>query len=231
MMPPTSIDGTDITGATIDGTDVQEITVDGQTVFTAGPLIIDDFESNNLTAYSAEVNQYEIVSGGDAIDGSFSLQSKNADFFEDGIYSTSGLSNYPQRGDTFQFKVESVGGDNVMAGMIFGVQSNENNNYMFLVTEDDFRIRKDQEITTNNRTFQNVTGGSGFGDPQPYTCEIEWGTTTISSEWFDANGNSLHTNSLNDTDYNTGGIGFWNRKLTSNLPESTAAKWDSAIIL
>jgi len=36
MMPPTSIDGTDITGATIDGTDVQEITVDGQTVFTAG---------------------------------------------------------------------------------------------------------------------------------------------------------------------------------------------------
>jgi len=36
MIPPTSIDGTDITGATIDGTDVQEITVDGQTVFSAG---------------------------------------------------------------------------------------------------------------------------------------------------------------------------------------------------
>jgi len=32
-MIPTSIDGTDITGATIDGTDVTEITVDGQTVF------------------------------------------------------------------------------------------------------------------------------------------------------------------------------------------------------
>jgi len=38
MMPPTSIDGTDITGATIDGTDVQEITVDGQTVFSAETL-------------------------------------------------------------------------------------------------------------------------------------------------------------------------------------------------
>jgi hypothetical protein len=35
--PPTSIDGTDITGATIDGQEVQEITVDGNTVFTAGP--------------------------------------------------------------------------------------------------------------------------------------------------------------------------------------------------
>jgi len=32
-MIPTSIDGTDITGATIDGTDVQEITVDGDVVF------------------------------------------------------------------------------------------------------------------------------------------------------------------------------------------------------
>jgi len=39
MIPPTSIDGTDITGATIDGTDVQEITVDGDTVFTAGPTL------------------------------------------------------------------------------------------------------------------------------------------------------------------------------------------------
>jgi len=37
MMPPTSIDGTDITGATIDGQDVTEITVDGQTVFGAVP--------------------------------------------------------------------------------------------------------------------------------------------------------------------------------------------------
>jgi len=38
MIPPTSIDGTDITGASIDGTDVQEITVDGQTVFSAQTL-------------------------------------------------------------------------------------------------------------------------------------------------------------------------------------------------
>jgi len=41
-MIPTSIDGTDITGATIDGSDVQEITVDGDVVFSAGP----DFPSS-----------------------------------------------------------------------------------------------------------------------------------------------------------------------------------------
>jgi hypothetical protein len=38
MIPPTSIDGTDITGATIDGTDVTEITVDGDVVFSAGAV-------------------------------------------------------------------------------------------------------------------------------------------------------------------------------------------------
>jgi hypothetical protein len=36
MTPPTSIDGTDITGATIDGQDIEEITVDGDVVFSAG---------------------------------------------------------------------------------------------------------------------------------------------------------------------------------------------------
>jgi len=48
MIPPTSIDGTDITGATIDGTDVQEITVDGQTVFTAEALPV---AYSNLVAW------------------------------------------------------------------------------------------------------------------------------------------------------------------------------------
>jgi len=51
MMPPTSIDGTDITGATIDGTDVQEITVDGQTVFTAGPSLQDIVAPGDLKAW------------------------------------------------------------------------------------------------------------------------------------------------------------------------------------
>jgi len=47
-MIPTSIDGTDITGATIDGQDVQEITVDGDTVFTAEALPV---AYSNLVAW------------------------------------------------------------------------------------------------------------------------------------------------------------------------------------
>ena len=48
MIPPTSIDGTDITGATIDGTDVQEITVDGDVVFSATTLPV---AYSNLVAW------------------------------------------------------------------------------------------------------------------------------------------------------------------------------------
>jgi len=53
-MIPTSIDGTDITGATIDGTDVQEITVDGDVVFSAGTFPV---------AYSNLVAWYPFDSG------------------------------------------------------------------------------------------------------------------------------------------------------------------------
>jgi len=55
MIPPTSIDGTDITGATIDGTDVQEITVDGDVVFTADSTpatLIHQYTASNFTGTS-----------------------------------------------------------------------------------------------------------------------------------------------------------------------------------
>jgi len=56
MMPPTSIDGTDISGATIDGTDVTEITVDGNTVFTAETLPV--AYSNLIAWYPFDSGEY-----------------------------------------------------------------------------------------------------------------------------------------------------------------------------
>jgi len=104
-MIPTSIDGTDITGATIDGTDVTEITVDGQTVFTAGPAIIDDFESGNLNSYR-NTSGFKISSF--AAKGSFSLEFDDAprrpsyDSYA-GMYSVpgDGLANYVSKGQKF----------------------------------------------------------------------------------------------------------------------------------
>jgi len=67
MMPPTSIDGTDITGATIDGTDVTEITIDGQTVFTAGPS--KPVASQNLVAWYPFRNSVNDVTAGNSTFG------------------------------------------------------------------------------------------------------------------------------------------------------------------
>ena len=73
MIPPTSIDGTDITGATIDGTDVQEITVDGDVVFSAGLNLspnlkhywtFDDADVSGNTVFDTVGNIDGTISGG-----------------------------------------------------------------------------------------------------------------------------------------------------------------------
>jgi len=75
MIPPTSIDGTDITGATIDATDVQEITVDGDVVFTAGPTItvLDDFESG-ISGWSVQSGPASVSTTSVSSEGSFGLE-------------------------------------------------------------------------------------------------------------------------------------------------------------
>jgi len=72
-MIPTSIDGTDITGATIDGTDVTEITVDGQTVFSAQSLPV--AFSDMIAWYPMEAN----IAGGDEFSDATALFSGAAD--------------------------------------------------------------------------------------------------------------------------------------------------------
>jgi len=77
MIPPTSIDGTDITGATIDGTDVQEITVDGDVVFSASPQI-----NNFPVAYSNLIAWYPFDSaeyGGSNADDVTAIQGGSGD--------------------------------------------------------------------------------------------------------------------------------------------------------
>ena len=102
MIPPTSIDGTDITGATIDGTDVQEITVDGDVVFTsttADPVAKSDliawyrFESSGLLTDSADnssfgdATAYDLTEQGQSTTESNSVSSGGATDVIDGTSS------------------------------------------------------------------------------------------------------------------------------------------------
>ena len=93
-MAPTSIDGTEITGATIDGQDVSEITVDGETVFTAIPDSVEHrwslSEGGGTTAADSVGSNDMSISGatwisGDYVDG-YALDPDGSDDY--GLVST-----------------------------------------------------------------------------------------------------------------------------------------------
>ena len=92
MIPPTSIDGTDITGATIDGTDVQQITVDGDVVFSAGPSNLPVAYSNLVAWYPFDSAEY---GGSNADDVTAILGASGDDTAYDGTVSG---ANYQSSG-------------------------------------------------------------------------------------------------------------------------------------
>jgi len=152
-MPPTSIDGTDITGATIDGTDVQEITVDGQTVFSAAVDILDSVVDNFEDAQADPAGVYETgqtlddyYSGFDgaslvSVSGDHVRQTNtvfagaqalemNSGGASTGIVSHSGdgLNRYFQQGETLEARVYHNGTSTTLgraAFIYFGVPSND----------------------------------------------------------------------------------------------------------
>jgi len=143
MIPPTSIDGTDITGATIDGTDVTEITVDGQTVFTAVPSLPTagllhhwDFSNPNSTTSFVEDQQ-----GSADLTGSFAgfgtINGKQAgDFSTQQIFETSAIQAFStNRLIAMVFKINNINfrntlfdDDSVNDGVVL---LNENGDYVF----------------------------------------------------------------------------------------------------
>jgi hypothetical protein len=138
--PPTSIDGTDITGATIDGQEVQEITIDGQTVFE--PLLIDDFETGNLDSYTVRNSGWGITTS-NTFNGQFSAQSSGFDARIDTVNPPGG--DVPLFGDDFEFYFRVNGAVNFLLGIeSSGGTSSFNfpDGYLFTIEQfnDTFRI-------------------------------------------------------------------------------------------
>jgi len=120
-MIPTSIDGTDITGATIDGQDVEEITVDGQTVFTSAPAAQQIFQpvSGDENAFSGEQDIAEVVSKNLPGGGGNALRL----FRNDGAFDSladSGLPNLPSAGMTIKSTVRIENNSDTVAHIGIG---------------------------------------------------------------------------------------------------------------
>ena len=211
--PPTSIDGTDITGATIDGQDVQEITVDGQTVFSPGPKVIDDFEATLYEDQNQTLSDYYGVdtssfsrSTSSAESGTFGVEASGAGVE---IHSTS-LPNTPvTQGQTIQF-FHNQGNANDNNAFYFGVQSvsRDPDSYQLRIIHGNNLIRINVLSGGSKTEIASMTDG-GLSSNEWFRFTIDWATDgKISVTMFDLSGNQLDSMSGSDTSYTSGGIGF-----------------------
>jgi len=184
-MIPTSIDGTDITGATIDGTDVQEITVDGDTVFTAVQSQTFDFDDGTFQGWNPDPISFE-GSSSTSISTAESFSSPNSLRFRDsdggdGAGGSAELSYSFSNTINIQLKwrPEWDFGKDRLDAVTFSASS--------LNTTFDYENHQSMEWRSGFVEFwDNGTsfgGQSSVDSPGWYDLEIDYDGTTISYDW------------------------------------------------
>ena len=178
MIPPTSIDGTDITGATIDGTDVQEITVDGDVVFSAQQLdpslIVRLRFEQNVNNEISSLTPTDSTSAGyssDAEEGSFAKDfdgSNDAVIFTDSQFSFSNFYNVPHS-VSMQIK---TGVTQVLALLGGTFKSSSDDRHRMFVAGDELRF---------NRLNTNFAATTVVTDNQYHHVVFTYGGTSTGS--------------------------------------------------
>jgi len=166
-MIPTSIDGTDITGATIDGQDVQEITVDGQTVFTSAPTLGSIITNNSTFGGSKTANYY----GGVFLETNTDVKGFDVEYKAVSNRTTVGL--YDPTGNILVEKTGQSGGTRIRLETNISA-----NTSVFLATDPeggDVFLAEDESPTypTTSLDF-DVTSG-GFWPPTDATPNVNTG--------------------------------------------------------
>jgi len=197
MMPPTSIDGTDITGATIDGTDVQEITVDGQTVFGADKNV-DGFETGNINNYTVLDAGFSVTSS-NVFEGTNALTSNS-----DATITTTNPpgGNVPSFGTDFEayFRVDgatNVGLSYESSGQISQVQVLDGFSIRLRPDKNQFSVFKGTpgDLDANFKQNNSVSYTSGIY----YRVKVTFSGNTATVELFDTTTNSLESTITHDS--------------------------------
>jgi len=183
-MIPTSIDGTDITGATIDGQDVQEITVDGDTVFTAGPPPGNfQFDAQDLSLANGDpVTSWPDTLGRDTLTGGTSLE-YDTTTMNDAAVTTNSTSANLQSSNTSL--IDLCKAQDLSLTFTFALPTSIPNNaaYFTFDTGGNERLQiqdgnKNQATGAIKYRERNASSGAehntaaGFNDGQPHICVI-----------------------------------------------------------
>lgn len=216
---PINIDGSQVSGITIDGDEVQEVTMDGDVVWRS-ETIIDDFEDGDLSEYfygfdESNGKAFKITTtsyeGSNALRGSAGANTQAA------FFSTSGLPEYPEAGDTIVYRQREEIGDNNHNSFFFGVQDNPDSNGGLL--EGDYYVvtfdQENEQLALHRRSSSNghstlAKTDQTFSTGVWYKVEIDWGSGgTITVTLYDENGSLVNQITGNDSTFTSGGIGFY----------------------
>jgi len=206
MIPPTSIDGTDITGATIDGTEVTEITVDGQTVFTG--VFSSSFEGTFSDEFTSDPDWS--FSSSKAFDGNQSAQMSNSGG-SGGLIAYKDKSFGPGEKLTIHVQDASTGGFS-FAEFIFGSNTSttgtrSNVDAYFVQIRTFSNEVKLVERLSGSQT-DKFTGSVTFSKNQWNKLELEWTASGNLSVTFDGTLiGSANIGSAHGTNWHLGGFG------------------------
>jgi hypothetical protein len=166
--------------------------------------IVDDFEDNNLSEYSSiegnTATQSNVVH-----DDTYAIRTEEtSDVTRGHAGSMSGLSRYPQAGDTFQYWVRTEQGNTARMG--FGLQEDtKDNGYEILFNDSKIDIRR---FDNGSGTVISETKVSTSAATW-YQHVVEWEESgNITATLYDESGSELASTSATDTTYSDGGISF-----------------------
>jgi hypothetical protein len=213
-MIPTSIDGTDITGATIDGTDVTEITVDGNTVFTAGPAPGNfQFDAQDLNLANGDpVTSWSDTLGRDTLTNGQNL-----------VYDTSTMNDASVRSTSDQGVIEST---NSTLLNIFGNSQDITFSYTFEFTNTPADNSRHFSFETND--FWGILTGNKFQPDGSFKYFLQDGSG--SSEYLvntDINDNQPHFIVISQSGGGVGGVEIYLDDMTTQAGSVNANNGDS----
>jgi hypothetical protein len=191
---------------------------------------IDGFEDNDIDEYGGDKSIYTVQTG-TVYDGNYALKGEQSgETTIRTISSLSGLSKYPQPGDTFRYRVYPANlSDNVQYFVQFATQSETS-------APDRYSIKLDgggDEFEISKRvsgSFTELAAATQTYSSQWYTVEVEWADDgTITATLYDDTDTQLNQITATDTTFVGGGVGWVARAADSNA--SAKAFFDLAEII
>ena len=181
-----------------------------------GLQMVDSFESQNLDDYTVNDSEYSITSD-QSTDGSYSLV-RNGTFNTQRTFSYSGLSTYPESGDTITYDFRD--GNTWWGEFSFGAQDLDNR----YTVETEVRnngtlklIKYDSGSTNELASADNLT----LNQDEWYRHEIQWDDPINITLY---NGSVPITSiQASDSTYSSGGIGF-------GTSATDATWWDNVTV-